>query len=488
MRTGNIIRRQQQGFLILEVMLGIALLVLFISAIGYTLLYGQENTIAGGDRVRATYITEKAIEAARAIRDASYSSLTAGNHGVYVNPATDKWSLTGSTLVSSGGYTTMLTVSSVTSDWLRLSAQTKWKHGYPRSGSVLITSELTNWRSTASIGNWSSITVQGTYTDGGTPNFNEIAVASGGYAFVTSASANGLYVIDIRNLASPTRINSSFDLGTAGYGITIIGEVAYVITGDNSQEIRAYDIASPSTFDAPQLLGSYNIPGSGRARSIAVSGDKIYVGTTASAAGGEEEFYAFAVNGGTITLLDSVNDDSSSIESIALSGTAAYLASSMDTSELRVVNIASGSNLTLVGGYNLSDRTLDAVTVTLFGTSALLGTLKGSSIEEAVLFDITNGGVPSSPGPWYHEGSGSILGMDIEPSRCYAFISAQSWKKALQVFNIRDKSTLAELTTYNSTTGAGRGVQYDPTRDRVYLLTEQSLIIFQPGSYTGVCP
>lgn len=474
----------------MEVLVGITVFALFSSAIGFTLLYGQESTINSGDRVRATYLTEKALEATRAIRDASFSSVTTGAHGVYINPTTKKWSFTGSSITNSGGFVTRVTISQITSDWMRATGLTTWKRGYNRSGSVLIVSELSDWRTARSIGNWSSISVEGTYTDGGTPLFNNLATWSGSYAFLTYPASPGLQVIDIRTLTAPARVNASFSLGTSAYAVALRGSVLYVATGDSTQEIRAYNIASPTTFAAAQLIGSYNVPGSARVRSLLVSGNTLYAGTTASAVGGESEFYSFRVtSAGGITLLDTINDDSTTVQSIALSGTAAYLASSMDTSEIRVVNVASGSNITLVGGYNLSDRTVDTMSIAISGTSALVGSQKLSSLEEVVLLDLETGGVPSPPpGPWYHEGSGSVVGLAMDPSRCYGFVSALSNRKAFQVFNVRNKSTLAELTTYTSTTGVGRGLVYDLIRDRVYLITDRSLLVMKPATATGVCP
>jgi len=76
----------------------------------------------------------------------------------------------------------------------------------------------------------------------------------------------------------------------------------------------------------------------------------------------------------------------------------------------------------------------------------------------------------------------------MDPSRCYGFVSALSNRKAFQVFNVRNKSTLAELTTYTSTTGVGRGLVYDLIRDRVYLITDRSLLVMKPATATGVCP
>lgn len=473
----------------MEVLVGIAVFVLFVSAIGYTLLYGQESSIMSGDRMHAVHLNQQALEGARAIRDASFSSVTGGNHGVWLDKTTKKWAFTGSQVRSSGGYVTKLAVSSLASGWVRLTAETKWKRGYNRSGSVITIGEMTDWNAVRTTGNWSSPSLDGSYTDGGTPVFNHVHVYSGSYAFLTSAASNGLHVIDVRNTASPSRVNSSFSLGVAAYDAVTIGSVLYVATASTTQEIRAYNIASPNTFSSAQLIGSYNLPGSARARALAVGNGVLYVGTTASSTSGDDEFYSLRVTStGAITLLDSVNDDSNTVSMIALSGTAAYLGSSLDSSELRVIDIESPADIQLLGGYNLSDRTLDATAVAVFGTSAILGTAKGT-IQEAVLFDLESGGIPTPPpGPWYHEGSGSVVGIAMDPVRCYGFLAAQSGRKAFQVFNMRDKTSLAELATYTSTTGLGRGLTYELSRDRVYVITDRSLLIFRPATATGVCP
>jgi hypothetical protein len=474
------------GFLLLEILVGVSVFALFVGAVGTTLLYGQESTIMSGDRIRAVQHTETAIEASRAMRDASFAALTTGQHGVGIDGITKKWAYTGSQITASGGYVTSITVSPVTTDWVKLSGLTKWKRGYARSGAVLITSELTDWRSTKTIGNWSSISVEGSYTDAGTPTFTDVDVYSGSYVFASASAGNGLYGFDIRTPSSPSLISSSFSLGVGAYDVAVHGSILYVATDDTNQEIRMYSLATPVSLSAANLINTYNLPGSARARSLAVAGDRLYVGATATV--GQDEFYAFRVTQtGGIALMDTINDDSSTYEMIAVSGTAAYLASSMTTSELRVINVESGSNLILMGGYNLTDRSVSGLSIAVSGTSALLGTAKGT-FSETVLFDVRNGGVPTTPGPWYHESRDPVTGLGMDPTRCYGFIATQSGSRAFQVFNVRNKNTLAELTTYNSTTGLGRGLMYDPYKDRVYMITDRSLLIFRPGAATGTCP
>jgi len=75
----------------------------------------------------------------------------------------------------------------------------------------------------------------------------------------------------------------------------------------------------------------------------------------------------------------------------------------------------------------------------------------------------------------------------MDPTRCVAFLAAASGHKALQVVNMRNKTSLPELTVYDAS-ALGRGVLYDPVRDRVFLLTSTSIHIFRPGASTGICP
>lgn len=471
----------------MEAILGIAIFGLFLTAVGMVLLLGQESTIVGGDRVRGTSFAAEAIDASRAIRDGSFGALTAGAHGVGLN-SSQRWIYSGAQSTRSGGYILTATVTSLASDWVRVSAQTKWKHGYNRSGSVLLTTEFTDWRTQKTIGDWSSIAVDGSYVDGGNPLFNAVAVA-GNFAYVTgdtSSGGAGLYVFDISNTASPSRVAATFNLGTSGYGIAAKGKTLYVVTGDALQEIRAYDITSPATLAAGNLIVSHNLSGSSLALSLSLHGRTLLVGARADATW--NELYTFNVqNTGAILPLSSL-EVGSSVNSIALTGTSAILATGDTAAEMKVAAMSAKGMLTAVtgGDYNIVS-TEPGLSVAATGTSALLGRRKGA-IQEFAFFDVRTGGgsPPPAPGPWYHEGSGSLVGVGNDPGKCYGFLAAVSGRKALQVVNLRDTS-LTELTTYTSVSGYPRGLLYDPVRDRVYLLTRSAFLIFKPTSSPGPC-
>ncbi len=483
------LRGCRPGFLLLEALLGITVFGMFLTAVTFILLHGQEESIRGGDRMRAVLHSEKALEAARSIRDSDFNLLTPGAHGVSVNPA-GQWVFSGSKTVYDNRYTTVVTVNSLASDWVSVSAQTTWNQWYGRSGSLVITTELTDWRLLQNAGDWSGNSLEGSYVDSGTPLFNDIAV-SGNYAFVTSdisAGGAGLYVFDISTLTAPVRVASSFSLGAAGYEVAVSNATLYVLTGDTGQEIQAYDVTSPSTFSSADLKTSYDIAGNGRARSLIIEDDRLYVGVTESAMGGEDEFYAFNIsNSGAIALLGSLDQATTNL-SVHLSGTAAYLAGSLDTVEIGVVSIENPAVPVedSAVGYNVTD-TMDGSAVRVAGTSAVLGRLNGSSIEELVLFDVKKRPVPlPPPGPWYRDMGGSVNGLAVDILGCYAWVATDNASKELQIVSLRNTS-LPEASSYNTTTGDGRGVFYDATRDRAYLLTNKAFLIIQPSSSNGTC-
>ncbi len=441
------------------------------------LMQGQENSVLGGDRIRGLYGSLRGLEASRSIRDGSFASLTAGAHGVALNPSYT-WVFSGTKTTLTGGYVNSVTITTTAADWVSLLSETKWKHGRYQTGTVLLRTELTNWRATGGTGDWSSAVLDGSLTDGGNPLFTRIAVG-GNTAYIVGDNTSGgvgLYVIDISSTSSPSRIAPSFDLGTIGYAVAVKGNVLYVLTGDFSQEIRVYDVTTPSS---PSLKTSYNLPGSALGTSMALDGQYLYVGATQDAS--YDEFYSFDVsNTGAVLYVDSL-PMTATVNQVSLGGTGAFLAMNDSVSEMRLVDIADPSAMVTETDYNITSSEVGR-DVAVTGTSALLGRQKGAVIQEMVFIHAEN-----TAGPWYHDGSGSLVGIDMDPLTCYGFLAADSSGKAFQIVDLRDRTTLGELWTYHSTTGQGRDVYYDPIRDRVFMLTRRSLLIFRPVSSTASC-
>ena len=465
--------------MMLDALLGVVVFGLFIIAVGSSLLFSQRGFLASGDHMRGAFLAEQSLEALRTMRDQDFSLLTEGDHGVRVGLG-GTWELTESGATTSDGYASHVTIAASGADTVFAVAQTAWNHGMGRSGSVVLTTEITNWRKVQPIGDWSDVSPQGAYTDIGVL-FNKVIV-KGNYAFVTSGNTTGLYVFDISNLSNPVRTANSFSLGAAGYDLLAVGDVLYVLTSDASSELRSYNISSPSTLSSGDLIDQEGIPADDRARSLGYFNGTLFVG--ASEDGLVNELYSFSASGGVLALLDSMNNAGGFMD-IEVHQAYIYAGSTQDVAELRVVDAFDPANLTDAPGvgYNLTD-VHDGSAIAVFGTAALLGRLDGTSIEELILFDISESVVPSPPpGPWYYEVGGNASDIAVEPGGRYVFLAASHPDKELQVIDPHRLSggLPAELTYYDSPNGAASGIFYDMLKDRVFLATNDAFEIIQPG-------
>lgn len=255
-RTLNRDITSRKGFLLMEAMLGVAVFGIFVTVIGGSRLVGQEWTVASGNRVRATFFAEEALNATRTIQGTDFSVLTNpgisdGNpHGLVFNLVTNAWSFVGTeSLVDL--YTTSVVVVKLGNDWVRVTATTTWiqENGLP--GTVTLSTELTDWRKEDYIGDWSSVTLEGSYTVTGSlaPLFNRVAI-HGNTAYVTSDVSDGgagLYVFDITSLASPQLVKT-INLGYEAHDLAVIGGEAIAMndTGKSENVSLAYSSHPPA--------------------------------------------------------------------------------------------------------------------------------------------------------------------------------------------------------------------------------------------------
>jgi hypothetical protein len=396
-----------------------------------------------------------------------------------------RWQLSGTGSVTSDGFITSVTISSPETNVVEALVRTTWNLSRERTGTVEFSTRVTNWRRTHTIGNWSVVTQVARVTESPAPAFNGIAVA-GNTVFVTSdlAAGAGLYLYDITTITSPTRIVDTFTMAAPAYDVLVgTQNRLFVVTGTTSDEVRIYDISSPSTFSEAALLGSYNLPGSGRGRSLALIGGILFVGATQD--GTEHELYVLDVSDpSAITLLDSLSDEGS-YNDIMLYNGYAYIASSEDVSELVVIDTFDPANLTVApgSGYNLTD-TPDGLAARAFSNRVLVGRSVGAIIQELALFDITNSPAPSPPpGPWYHDVGASSLALSVDPTGRYAFLATDQNTLELQVYDVPmfANNQYPRVGAYSSTTGIGRAVHYDLSRDRLFFATSTALHILRPN-------
>lgn len=453
-------------------------------AITAVLFVGQEGTLQSGDQVRAVFLTTEALTAARALRDASFDQLTPGRHGTCIGP-TGQWGLCGQENVTADGFTTTLTIQELEEDHVRVTAETIWQETPSRPGSVLLTEELTDWRAIKPIGDWSTIHLAGSYVLEGQPLFSGIAFR-GDTAFVTSAygeGGKGLHVFDCSSDGDPLPLATGFDLGSAGYASLVVEDTLFVASADPSAEVQIFDVTQPAQISLAQRIAVIDLPGDGRARSLAYYDDTLFVGTTEDIT--EAELFAFDVSDpDSPALLDSLQD-TTSVFGLGLHDGFAYAAGSMDSMELRIADIFNPADLSLATGegYNLTD-VHDGLSIATVNDDVLIGRRSGDAIEELILLDLSNGSIPSPPpGPWFQEIGGSVPSLVAEPGGRYAYIATDNIAAQLQVADLARfrAGQFPIVTTATTLTGGGRAVAYNVQRDRVLLATDRGVLLYRPG-------
>lgn len=375
----------QQGFSLIEIILSLALLSLFMTALAGGWLYGQEASRLSGTRLQAILYAEEGLEAVRNIRDESFNNLSDGNYGLAISG--NEWVFSGSQDVS-GDYTRQITISTVDSNRKDIISTITWQQNIQRTGIVSLATRLARWAAnqwfqtteaefnagtrdsvivTNTIdgevelgvrGDWVTSTTQTTFSTDGDGDINDFAVDSRRqilYTVADSTTGDEFMALDISDISNGNITEvGSVSLNTNANAISLQGDYAFITTASDTSElvvIRLTDYTQVNTFDVP--TGSDAI-------SIYTTVTSAYVGTLNS---GDEEFYELNISNpeGTITQLGAVEigDD---VNGIDISGDYAFLATDLNNAELDIVRLSDYSvvnALNLSGNANASDVLID---------------------------------------------------------------------------------------------------------------------------------
>lgn len=473
--------RSHRGSLLLEAMIAIGVFTIFLGGIGLALVLGERTTIVAGDRTRAAFLAEQQLEAVREMRATDFASVTTGQHGLALGATGWSWS---GTLVQNNGYTSWVTVTSKGEDWLEIESNVHWNFGNTRSGSILLTTQLTDWNAVATVGNWAAMTNIAETPIAGSPKSHTVLVHEA-FAYITGDTATGgqgLYIYDVSNPASPVRVASAFDLGASAYGMTAVDTMLYITTSDPTNEVQVYDITDPTNLTTANLISSYDLAGSGNARSIAVYGSNIFVGTIDDPP--HDQLYAIHMSeSGSLSLASSLTV-SGSVLGITLHEGYAYLANSFNVGEMQVIDVFDPENLTFAPdvGIDMTD-VHDAIAIMTTGTSALIGRVNGASIDELTLYDIALSPVPTPPpGPWTLEVGGDVTSLATVFGNAYVFVGGSASNAQIKVLDLarfaRGDAPVIESYDTNATIVS---LYYDWLTDRLFAVSTDTLFVFAPG-------
>ncbi len=473
--------QQRCASLLLEAIIAIGVFALFLGGIGFSLILGERSTISAGDRTTAAFLAEQQLEGIRQMRNQKFSLLTVGTHGMVLTGT--GWNFSGGSTVKNG-YRSSVTLLTHAVDWIDVTSTVSWNFKNTRSGSVVLHTSITNWRKTIPVGNWAGMMKIAQSTIGGTPDYQKIAI-TGTYAFITSTNTSGgkgLYVFDITNPASPVRIATSFDLGASAYGLAVTRDRLFLATDNPVAEIQVFDITSPSTLVPGNRINSFDLAGAGKARSIALYGNNIFVGSLDDPP--RKQFTSLLMSEtGPITMQSSLAM-SGSVLDISLHEGYAYAATSYNVGELQVVDIFDPATLVFAPstGIDLTD-VQDANAIATVGSSALLGRLNGASIDELTLYSTAASPVPSPPpGPWTLEVGGDVNALTSIAGSIYGFVGGSTSAGQIRVLDMSKFSTgQAPVVKTYDTLATVNGLAYDWQRDRLYAVSALSLFVFAPS-------
>lgn len=264
---------------------------------------------------------------------------------------------------------------------------------------------------------------------------------SGNYAYIADSTV--LRIVDISNPITPT-LTGSYTAPGAINSISVSGNTAFLATAGNTAEMVVVNVTNKAS---PSLIINYDVGGLADMTSIFISGTLAYLGRVASATAGENEFYIINIaNPASPSVSGSLNL-TATVNSVHVNGNFAYLATSVTTAELTIVNVTTPAAPTQAGVYDAVGTSI-ATDVFAVGTTAYLTKANNTSGAE---FFIINAATPATPTlVGTHEAGANVNGVYV--SGTTAFLATAVTNSQFRALNI---ATPASPTVASSLNQAG---------------------------------
>lgn len=190
----------------------------------------------------------------------------------------------------------------------------------------------------------------------------------GSYAYLATGRPTAEFLrIDISNPAQP-KFSGTVNLDGEARAVFALGPFAYLATNGDKQEFAVVgnDPSSPVSLAARSTL---DLPASADARAVAMIGTLALIGTEANPEG--PEFWAVDVRNPDAPRKVGSLEIGGAVRGITADGSYAYLATSLDSSELVSLDISDPRAPRLIGAVD-APGTADGRGVALFGTRIVL--------------------------------------------------------------------------------------------------------------------
>lgn len=456
------------GFGIIEIIVAMGIFVILAVSGAVTVVGSFSTNRLGDEETQANIYAQEGIEAVRSIKNQGWSDpflATDCSSGCGVDASGGNWIFSGSS-DTIDGFTRVVTVNqaqrngsndivmsggTADSDTYQVESTVTWNFTPTRSNTVSLVTYLTNFRK-AIGGDWSNITQSGSLNLSGNDNGLKVQIA-GNYAYVVRNNSSEFVVVDISTLASPSEV-TTLSLSGSLSNIFVAGDYAYVTSNSNSAELQIIDISNPAS---PSQVGAYNDSGNNDPNGVYVVGNTTYM-----AFSGNDEF---VVVNTTVPAspagLGSLNLSGSS-EEVVVSGNYAYVSSSNNSQELKVIDVSLPTSPNQVATLNLPSNT-NATALAIDGNILYLA--QGDDLR---IISIATPTSPSLLGSYDADDGINDIALNFADSGATVFLATDDNSSEFQVLDVSNLASPTLLTSINVASNSDLlGIAYDETLDAV---------------------
>lgn len=393
----SIVKSWRAGFSLVEIMLGVGVLALIVTAIAGAFSFAEQSIFLAGARSRAIDIAEEGLEAARNMRDEAWTNLSAGNNGVATT--SNQYGFSGTSDTVLGVFTRVVNVAQPDNVRRNITSTVTWTLRDAQTASVALMTRLADWRRKTAGGAPSlCATFDLTFANSGHNTADAISITSyGSYVYLGRATNPGseFFVFDVSTPTAPV-LTGQLALNGAPNDMVASGNYVYIASTDNSEELQVIDVSSST---APFLAASFDLTAanSGSANadalSIALAGTDLYMSRTNAG----KELIIFTVAVPTAPLILGTLDLNGNPRDIAHDGNYVYVASDDNTSELQVIDVSVVGAPLQVGTFDLvsGDTTVNGKSIAANASMVYLGRDGSPGAPEFYTIDVATPSAPS---------------------------------------------------------------------------------------------
>ncbi|MEN9582420.1 MAG: hypothetical protein RL641_374 [Candidatus Parcubacteria bacterium] len=424
---------KKNGYSLVEILVGITLITLAISAT-VTIVFGSQTIVIDRDNtVTAQLLSKEGIVAANALIKSNWGIVANGDYGLTFNGST--WQLSG-TQDTQGIFTRKINVADTgLSDEHKITSTVTWQASPLRPQKKV---ELVTY-----ISNWENVLATGNDTGGGGPSswqqpttISTINVGSGNSVTDIDAVGTTVYVstesttkankdIHAYNVTTPSSPSLLSEIDVDAYSLqSIDGGFSYIFGAATGvlPDLKIINNSNPSSLS---LTSEFNVITFVDATKIFRDINTVYLGVKLTSFNGE--FFTIDVTNQTSPSQKDVFEIGGNVNGIFEQNGIAYVASSKDTRELYVLNVTNPSDILQVGYLDVTGVTDGTAVFAISPSKVFLGV--GNSLK---ILDATNPASITTLGTY--DAGGTI--NDIYAVGNTVFLATSNSTKEFQVVNI----------------------------------------------------